>query len=53
MMSPRIADRVLAVLSLTLLGIGCLYVLWPFLTSLAWAAILVSSSWGALYRLDG
>ena len=52
MMSPRIADRVLAVLSLTLLGIGCLFVLWPFLTSLAWAAILVSSSWGAFYRLD-
>ncbi len=51
-MNPRTADRILAVLSLTLLGLGCLFVLWPFLTSLAWAAILVSSSWGAFAWLD-
>ena len=51
-MSQRNADRVLAILSLTLLGSGCLLVLWPFLSSLAWAAILTSSSWGAFMQLD-
>ena len=51
-MNSRISDRILAILSLTLLGMGCLFVLWPFLTSLAWAAILVSSSWGAFAWLD-
>lgn len=51
MQSPR-SDRVLATLALTLLGSGCLLVLWPFLTSLVWAAILASTSWGVFLRLD-
>ncbi|MEN9905320.1 MAG: hypothetical protein RLZZ555_1885 [Pseudomonadota bacterium] len=51
-MNTRLSDRALGVLSLTLLGLGCLLVLWPFLTSLAWAAILASSSWGAFAWLD-
>lgn len=51
MQSPR-SDRVLATLALTLLGSGCLLVLWPFLTSLVWAAILASTSWSVFLRLD-
>jgi predicted PurR-regulated permease PerM len=49
--SPR-SDRILGVLALTLLAAGCALVLWPFLTSLAWAAILVSTSWAAFLALD-
>jgi predicted PurR-regulated permease PerM len=51
MQSPR-SDRVLAVLALALLGAGCLLVLWPFLTSLVWAAILASTSWSVFLWLD-
>ncbi|BAO27889.1 AI-2E family transporter [Sulfuritalea hydrogenivorans] len=51
MLSPR-SDRFLAILALTLLGAGCVLVLWPFLTALIWAAILVSTSWPAFRRLD-
>ena len=51
MESPR-SDRILAILALTLLGAGCLLVLWPFLTSLVWAAILASTSWSAFVRLN-
>lgn len=49
--SPR-SDRLLALLALTVLGAGCLLVLWPFLTSLVWAAILASTSWGAFAALN-
>lgn len=51
MESPR-SDRVLAVLALALLGAGCVLVLWPFLTSLIWAAILASTSWPVFLRLN-
>lgn len=51
-MDPFRADRLLAVLALTLLGIGCVYVLWPFMTSLVWAAILASTCWSPLIWLD-
>lgn len=46
------SDRMLAALALGLLGGGCLWVLWPFLTALLWAAILASISWPALRWLD-
>lgn len=46
------SDRLLPILALTLLGAGCVLVLWPFLTALAWAAILTSTSWPVLLRLD-
>lgn len=49
--SPR-SDRLLAVIALALLAAGCLLVLWPFLTSLIWAAILASSSWPVFQRLN-
>jgi len=51
MLNPR-SDRFLAVLALTLLGAGCVLVLWPFLTALVWAAILASTSWPAFLWLD-
>lgn len=46
------SDRFLATLALALLGAGCILVLWPFLTALIWAAILVSTSWPAFLWLD-
>ncbi|KAF0164334.1 MAG: putative permease [Rhodocyclaceae bacterium] len=46
------SDRFLAILALTLLGAGCVLVLWPFLTALVWAAILASTSWPAFLWLD-
>ncbi|MCK9380650.1 MAG: AI-2E family transporter [Sulfuritalea sp.] len=46
------SDRILAILALSLLGAGCVLVLWPFLTALVWAAILASTSWPAFLWLD-
>ncbi|HET6788946.1 MAG TPA: AI-2E family transporter [Aquabacterium sp.] len=46
------SDRVLAVVALVLLAAGCLLVLWPFMTSLVWAAILASTSWPVFTWLD-
>lgn len=51
MQSPA-SDRVLVFLALALLGVGCILVLWPFLTALVWAAILVSTSWPGFLWLD-
>ena len=46
------ADRILAIIALSLLASGCLLVLWPFLTAVVWAAILASTSWPAFLWLD-
>lgn len=46
------SDHILANLALILLGIGCILVLWPFLTALVWAAILVSTSWRVFLSLN-
>jgi predicted PurR-regulated permease PerM len=46
------SDRLLHFLALSLLGAGCMLVLWPFLTALVWAGILVSTSWPAFLWLD-
>lgn len=51
-MQTPLSHRILAYGALALLGAGCLLVLWPFLSSLVWAAILVSTSWPAFVRLD-
>jgi predicted PurR-regulated permease PerM len=51
-MQNSVSDRVLALLALSLLAGGCLWVLWPFLTALLWALILVSTTWHALLWLD-
>ena len=50
--NPMITNRLAVLLALIGLGLGCLLVIWPFLTSLAWAAILVTSTWGIFKRLD-
>jgi len=46
------SDQMLAAVALILLGAGCALVLWPFLTALIWAAILVSTSWPVFLALD-
>lgn len=45
-------NRLLHIFALSLLGAGCMLVLWPFLTALIWAAILVSTAWPAFLWLD-
>ncbi len=44
-MQKKYSDLIPAYFALVLLMAGCLLVLWPFLTALIWAAILVSTSW--------
>jgi len=51
MNAPR-PDRILTVLALALVGVGCLLVLRPFLSAMLWAAILASTSWPGLLWLD-
>lgn len=51
-MDPFRADRLLAIMALALLAVGCVYVLLPFMSSLAWAVILASTCWPALLWLD-
>lgn len=46
------SDQALGILGLSVLAGGCLLVLWPFLTSIAWAAILASTSWTAFLQID-
>lgn len=38
-------DKIIALLALALLVMGCIAVLWPFLTVLVWAVILSFSTW--------
>ncbi|RLP23512.1 AI-2E family transporter [Mesorhizobium sp. YM1C-6-2] len=38
-------ERILGIGALVLLGIGCVVVLWPFLSALTWAAVLCFSTW--------
>ncbi|MBY0340388.1 MAG: AI-2E family transporter [Rhodocyclaceae bacterium] len=46
------SDRILALLSLAVLGGGCLWVLWPFMSAVLWAVILSSVTWPAFMWLD-
>jgi predicted PurR-regulated permease PerM len=46
------SDRILALVALALLGGGCLWVLWPFMSALLWAAILASVTWPVFLWLD-
>jgi predicted PurR-regulated permease PerM len=50
--NPFISNRLAVLIALFGLGLGSVLVIWPFLTSLAWAAILVTSAWGIFKRLD-
>jgi predicted PurR-regulated permease PerM len=38
---------------LVLLAVGCLLVLWPFVTALLWGAVLSFASWPLYRRLLG
>jgi len=49
-LSRRI-ERSLGWIVLTILLIGCLLVLWPFVSSLLWAAVLCFSTWPIYHRL--
>lgn len=40
-------DKIIALMALALLIVGCIAVLWPFLTVLMWAVILSFSTWPA------
>ena len=42
---PRTAERILSALLLGGIGIGCLFVLWPFFSAILWAAILTYTTW--------
>lgn len=46
------SDRLLALLALGVLGGGCLWVLWPFMSAVLWAVILSSVTWPAFLWLD-
>lgn len=45
MMFDRSVEQILGIGALLLLGIGCIVVLWPFLSALIWAAVLCFSTW--------
>lgn len=49
MIASRRAERIIGLLALLLLAVGCFVVLRPFVSALIWAAILAFSSW-PLYR---
>src|SRR4051812_35874708 len=42
-------ERTITALALLLLVVGCLVVLWPFLTAVVWAIILTFATW-PIYR---
>lgn len=44
-MFDRSVEQILGIGALLLLGIGCIVVLWPFLSALIWAAVLCFSTW--------
>ena len=45
MLFDRSIEQILGIGALLLLGIGCIVVLWPFLSALIWAAVLCFSTW--------
>lgn len=51
-MTQPFSDRTLTTVALSVLAMGCLWVLQPFITALLWAAILATTSWPAFRLLD-
>ena len=45
MVFDRSVEQILGIGALILLGLGCIVVLWPFLSALIWAAVLCFSTW--------
>ena len=52
MVFDRSVEQILGMGALLLLGIGCIVVLWPFLSALIWAAVLCFSTWPIYTRLE-
>ena len=52
MVFDRSVEQILGIGALLLLGIGCIVVLWPFLSALIWAAVLCFSTWPIYTRLE-
>jgi predicted PurR-regulated permease PerM len=48
----RSVEQILGTGALALLGIGCIVVLWPFLSALLWAAVLCFSTWPVYVWLE-
>src|SRR5881392_997066 len=49
MQESKRLERIISGAALTLLVIGCLVVLWPFISALLWAVVLSFASW-PIYR---
>jgi predicted PurR-regulated permease PerM len=52
MLSEDALERTIGGLALAFVGIGCAIILWPFGTSLIWAAIIVFSTWPVFRRAE-
>lgn len=53
MVSDRPVEQILGIGALVLLGVGCIVVLWPFLSALIWAAVLCFSTWPIYIWFEG
>jgi predicted PurR-regulated permease PerM len=53
MVFDRPVEQILAIGALVLLGVGCIVVLWPFLSALIWAAVLCFSTWPIYTWFEG
>jgi predicted PurR-regulated permease PerM len=45
-------DKILGIAALLGLAVGCLWVIWPFLTAILWAAVLCWSTWPVYSRYE-
>ncbi|MEQ1956273.1 AI-2E family transporter [Mesorhizobium yinganensis] len=53
MVFDRPVEQILGIGALVLLGVGCIVVLWPFLSALIWAAVLCFSTWPIYIWFEG
>jgi predicted PurR-regulated permease PerM len=45
-------EKILGIAALLVLAVGCLWVIWPFLTAILWAAVLCWSTWPVYSRYE-
>ena len=45
-------EKILGIAALLALALGCLWVIWPFLTAILWAAVLCWSTWPVYSRYE-
>lgn len=48
----RLIEQLLGIGALVLLAIGCVLVLWPFLSAIMWAAVICFSTWPIYHRCE-